>query len=786
MVLGQEHPLRPLFDPRSIAVFGASERPDSVGQKVFSRLVNSGFAGDIHAVNPKYDHVFGAPCSPSLIDHPPIDLAIFCTRPHRYARILKSCKDHGIANAIILSLGDEIFGPSRELLEGIRILGPDSIGILRPWSKLQLGLLPGNARKGPLAVVSQSSSLCAAISDSAMPNHLGLSALISLGSEADVSIEETIEFLADDDVTKAILIHIDRINSGPRLYSALRYATWRKPVVVLTGGSVQRTQGGSEDTVFDAMLCRAGAVRASTFGELFAAAEILSSGARVNGQRLAIISNSMGAAQLAEDRASQLDLDVTRTRVCAANGSSYHRLNRDRSGHLSFVAEVESSIEADDVDGVVTVLAPTPFAEIEHVASKLTSIPRRGQSKPILACCMGRTSTEDARTALSSAGFPDFSLPERAVEAFAVLATHKKRYDLALEVPGPRAVSSRSLRRLKAITDDHEGWLLKQQVRDLLAELGLKFDVQGESEKIDFSASVGVFVSEDASFGANIRIEPVVHETVIDWRDRTAVELLPLTSVLAERLIESSKVSSTFRDPGRGQDLVKLLLRISDMVCVLPSIAEIRLLMAESTSGHTTVIEASVKVTPSARRQAKLTFAPYPSHLDNFVTLRDGSRLHIRPIRPEDAEQEGAFVRQLSNKSRRFRFFGAMKALSDEQLVRFTQLDFSRELALVALCKDQAVERQIAVARYCKLPGGTSAEFAIVVDDNFQRKGIARILMEQLTFAAQQSGVIRFCGTVLKSNKAMRGLALSLGLQETNDETDDEIVRYEISLNQSA
>ncbi len=320
--------LQPLFDPQSIAVFGASDRTDSVGAKVFANISGGGFTGPVIPINPKHKTVAGQPCFSSISDvKQPVDLAVIATPADGIPKIIRDCGEAGVRNAIILSAGfgeqgEDGHAREAELVDtarhaGVRFLGPNCVGLVRPWIGMNATFLKSETPKGRLALISQSGALCSAISDWAKPNHLGFSAVVSLGNSANIGFGDTLRYLAEDRKTDAILLYVEGARDPRGFISALRHAARSKPVIVLKAGrhvqsgKAAHTHTGAligSDTVFDAALERTGAVRANTFGQLFAAAEILAPNRRSGGNRLGIITNGGGAGVLAADRAGDLGI----------------------------------------------------------------------------------------------------------------------------------------------------------------------------------------------------------------------------------------------------------------------------------------------------------------------------------------------------------------------------------------------------------------------------------------------------------------------------------------------
>jgi len=229
--------------------------------------------------------------------------------------------------------------------------------------------------------------------------------------------------------------------------------------------------------------------------------------------------------------------------------------------------------------------------------------------------------------------------------------------------------------------------------------------------------------------------------------------------------------------------LVRLLLRVSTMVGALPWLTELALSRIALVDGSVMVGEARARVDPA--RQADdayrhMAIHPYPANLITSATLRDGRVVTVRPIRPEDAELEREFVEGLSPQSRYFRFFYQLNELTPSMLARFTQVDYDREMALVAVADVGHPHGHlvfVGVARYVANPDAESAEFAVVVADAWQKHGVARALVGRLVDVATTRGFARLTGTVLRANTAMIAFVRSLGFTIRDDpDAPDQVI----------
>jgi len=264
------------------------------------------------------------------------------------------------------------------------------------------------------------------------------------------------------------------------------------------------------------------------------------------------------------------------------------------------------------------------------------------------------------------------------------------------------------------------------------------------------------------------------------------VMLPPLNARLAHDLILGTRagrfLGHTPKLPAADLDpLVRLLLQVSSLVCALPWVRELELNPVQVGASSAAIVDARVVIEPKRRphgdRYRHMAIHPYPMELVHEVTLKDGTRLHVRPIRPEDAELERAFVGGLSEQSRYFRFMHHLPQLTPQMLARFTQVDYDREMALVAIAGDGDTAHFVGVARYVTNPDQESAEFAIVIGDAWQGRGIGSLLMRELLACAKSRGLHRIEGVVLRQNQGMLRLMEALGFVIENDPDDSEQIR---------
>jgi len=266
-------------------------------------------------------------------------------------------------------------------------------------------------------------------------------------------------------------------------------------------------------------------------------------------------------------------------------------------------------------------------------------------------------------------------------------------------------------------------------------------------------------------------------------RDR-AVAIPPLNRFLAKKMIQQTRVAGLlgeFRNmPAINMDaLIEVLQRISELVCELPQIGSLDINPLLADEHGVKVLDARIVIDPRMQSRGDydhMAIHPYPVQLISECSLKDGTRIKIRPIRPEDAGIEQSFVRSLSPQSKRFRFMESLNELTQQMLIRFTQLDYNRELALIAVVEQDGAEVELGVARYATNIDGDSCEFALVVTDQWHNRGIGTQLMAALIDAARAKGFKLMTGEILADNHNMLGLARKLGFTVTRNPEDMSIL----------
>jgi acetyltransferase len=497
-----------LFDPRSVAVIGATERDASVGATVWRNLRDGGFPGMRWAVNPKRSQVFGERCFHSVAALPAApELAVICTPPATVPRLIDELGARGTRAAVVLSAGFDdasraamLESAGRHLL---RILGPNCLGLLSPHARLNASFAHSNALAGGLAFVSQSGALVTAMLDWANGRGIGFSHLVSLGERVDVDFGDMLDWLASDAHTRSILLYIESIEAPQKFMSAARAAARNKPVLVVKAGRSGRGQAAAashtgalagSDLVFDAAIRRAGMLRVDTLDDLFLAAETLAHfrgplhGADVERlSRLTLVTNGGGAGVMAADAAALADIELAplsdRTRrqldaVLPPNWSHDNPVDIIGDAPVQRYVDALQALLADPDSGTLLFMqAPTAIVASSDIARALLpladSVPQR-----LLGSWLGGRSVEEARRLFHQAGIPTYDTPEQAVRAFSQLVTYRCNQELLMQAPpAHEAVEGADLASVAAIIDgalaENRELLFEHEAKALLAACGV-------------------------------------------------------------------------------------------------------------------------------------------------------------------------------------------------------------------------------------------------------------------------------------------------------------------------
>jgi acetyltransferase len=450
-----------LFDPASVAVIGASERPGSVGTTVWRNIREGGFAGRLMAVNPKHATLGGEPAFANVAALPQTpELAVICTPPATVPKLIDELGRRGCHAAVVLTAGldktqkQAMLDAARPHL--LRVLGPNCLGVLNPHCGLNASFAHVGAGKGSLAFVSQSGALVTAMLDWAAGRGIGFSLFASLGEHADVDFGDLLDYLASDPNTRAILLYIESIEAPRKFMSAARAAARNKPVLVVkTGRSAlgQRAAAShtgalaASDLVFDAAIRRAGMLRVDSLQDLFVAAEFLSHERRASSgrpERLTLLTNGGGAGVLAADAAAAAGVPLAELgpatlaaldAVLPPNWSHGNPVDIIGDAPVQrYVDAVKVLQAAPEAGSLLFMHAPTAIVPSADIAQALLPLLRGSTLQP-LACWLGDGAVREARSLFQHNDIATYDTPEQAVQAFSMLLTYRRNQEQLMEAP---------------------------------------------------------------------------------------------------------------------------------------------------------------------------------------------------------------------------------------------------------------------------------------------------------------------------------------------------------------
>lgn len=487
------------FDPKSIAVIGANDRQGSIGAALMDNLIQGGFAGAVVPINPHHQTIRGLQAYATITEVDPApELAIIATPIATAPEIVRQCVRSGTQGVIIISAGGKELGEEGALIEeqiegaaegsGMRIIGPNCMGVIRPGKNLNATFAGGMPAKGNLAVISQSGAICASILDRAALENMGFSHFVSIGSMLDVDFGDVIDYLGNDGSVKAILVYMENLTNPRKFMSAARSVSRIKPIIVLKAGKSQAgaraasTHIGAmagEDAAYDAAFKRAGVVRVPSLARLFDCAELMAKQPRPAGSRLAILTNGGGPGVMAADTLAAYGLepahipDEVMTQLGEILSPYWSRGNPiDILGNATverFAKALEICLACREFDGILVIMVPQDLTPPEEVAAALAKLAKR-KRVPVFASWMGGKRMTEAVDILNQANIPTYETPERAVRAFLYMYEYTKNLELLSQVP-PKLATELYFNRDQVFRTIYESF---EQETEMLSEIASK------------------------------------------------------------------------------------------------------------------------------------------------------------------------------------------------------------------------------------------------------------------------------------------------------------------------
>lgn len=536
-----------IFYPKSLAVVGATNTPGTVPYDILANIVNSGYQGKVYAVAPGKKSICGVPAYRYVLDLPEsVDLAVIVFPAEVVDRALEQCGQRGIPAAVVISAGfREVGGEGRRREErvkelcrqyGITLIGPNCLGVINtdPAVRLNASFARAMPQAGPIAMLSQSGALCTAILDYARQRHIGFSKFVSFGNKAVVSEIDLLEYLADDPQTKIILLYLEEIAEGRRLYEVARRITRgpnAKPILVIKsartgrGAAAASSHTGAmagEDVICDAVFESAGMIRVDTLEEMFDTAVLYTNQPLPQGPRVGIVTNAGGPGVLATDAAIRFGLEVpplapeTRERLKAhlpatANMSNPVDVIGDARADR-YQAAIAAVLDDPHIDQLLVILTPQSMTDILSVAETVCA-GARGTQKPLAASFMGGVDVAPAIEQMELAGIPHYRQPEDALRAMAHLQQILRWRQLP-EDDKPATVGEDSRQKARQIVDESPAGLLGEvKALEVLRLYGL----QVPKYRLCRSAEEAVAAAEEIGYPVVLRIQSpaVIHKTEV-------------------------------------------------------------------------------------------------------------------------------------------------------------------------------------------------------------------------------------------------------------------------------
>ncbi|MEM2146320.1 MAG: bifunctional acetate--CoA ligase family protein/GNAT family N-acetyltransferase [Candidatus Jordarchaeaceae archaeon] len=856
-----------IFNPRSIAVIGASDEEGSVGYRLIRNLIGVGYRGVVYPVNPRKTSVQGIQAYPSVEELPrQADLAVIATPARTVPDIVEQCGKAGIQGIIIISAGFRETGAEGKALEDqilavkkkydMRIIGPNCLGIIRPSIRLNASFAAKMALPGNIAFISQSGALCSAILDWANTEGIGFSNFVSIGSMIDVDFGDLIDYFGTDPRTRSIIMYIEGLTNVRKFMSAARHFARTKPIIVVKAGKfgesakAAASHTGSltgEDVIYDAAFRRAGIIRVEEIEDLFNCAEVLEMQTHPRGPNLAIITNAGGPGVMATDalisRGGKL-ATLSSTTMGKLNQILPHYWSRGNpidilgdAGPERYAKVVSACLEDDNIDGLLIIFTPQGVTNPAEVAMAVVNA-CKGATKTILTSWMGKEDVEEANEILNRNKLPTYSTPENAVKTYMYMYQYARNLELLYETPEELPIElspsrqhlleimQNAVRENREILSEVEGKefleaygipTVKTKVAEtedeavsLASQMGYPVVMKVYSPQITHKSDVGgviLDIKDEAGVReaykrimenmrksaphAEIRgvtIQPMIQKTgceliigskkdplfgpvivfglggiFVEVFKDYAVGFPPLNQTLARRLIEGTKAFRILKGyrgfpPANIKRLEEVLVKFSEMLIDFPQIKEMDINPLLISGDEAVALDVRILVDrdlvfKDVPPHSHLIISVYPKKYERFCTLKDGRSVLLRPIKPEDEPLENELWKTFSEETQRFRFFSPMRTWSHATLVRYTNIDYDREIAIIAELKENKQRKMIGVVRMIMDPPDfKTAEVAIVVGDPWQGLGLGSQMLDYIIEIARDKNLESIYGLILRDN----------------------------------
>jgi acetyltransferase len=886
-----------IFNPKSVAVIGASDEKDTVGYALMKNFTELGFSGKVYPVNIRKTEILGLTAYPSVEQIPePVDLAVIATPAKTVPDILQQCAKTGIKGIIIISAGFKEIGTEGKALENkitqiknqynLRIIGPNCLGIIRPSINLNATFMNKVPKPGNIAFISQSGALGSAILDWAIDQNIGFSNFVSIGSMIDVDFGDLIDYFGTDPKTRSILMYIEGLTEARKFLSAARHFARTKPIIVVKAGKYTESAKAAashtgsltgEDNIYDAAFKRAGIVRVEEIADLFNAAEVLGTQPLPKGPNLAIITNAGGPGVMATDaliakngqlaKLNQKTMEYLDTILPHywSKGNPIDILGDAKADRYKTV--LEACLNDQNVDGILIIYTPQAVAEPIQIAKSLTELckNREYQNKTILTSFMGYGTVEEANRTFNKNNIPTYATPEQAIKTYMHMYQYKRNLELLYETPEELPVDATPPKRpimvilRNAATENRElltepeakklleyynfpviktcvattpeeavalanqiGYpvvlkILSPQITHKTEAGGVILDINTDkkvkeayhqiiqnAKEYDSTAEIqGITVQKmikkqgyEVILGA--KTDPLFGPVILFGMGGIGVELFkdfslalpPLNRTLVRRMMEETKVYQLLKGyrnvpPANIKLLEETIVQFSQLLIEFPQIKEIDINplfinAEEAFAFDARIIVNKERVFEKLEPHQHLVISPYPKKYETLWKLRDGRTVLLRPIKPEDEPLWLEMFQNFSQESIRYRFFQIIKDTPHEVRVRYCNVDYDREIAVVAELTENEHRKILGVVRVSLEPDRKKGEIAFIIADPWQGLGLGTKMMDHAIEICQDMGVETLYAIMLPDNYRATNLTKKMGFTLTY--LDDGTVKGTLNL----
>ena len=827
--------LEKLFEPRAICVVTAGRENDTLGECITRNLTNGEYDGDVIRVIHGNQKFFGRSRGLRAVSDAkkPVDLVIAAIPANEILAVVQQSVEIGAGAVIIASglsksakINGTRLGEITQIVEtsGIRVIGPNSNGIISCRIGLNASLMADMPLPGKIALISQSGAIGASILDLSLKKQMGFSFYVGLGGMLDVEFGDLIDYLGADSHVSSIVMYAENLVRFRNFMSAARKLSRVKPIIALKAGrtpggamaaAAHTGEGAGNDTVYDEAFSRAGIIRVKTFEELFDCAELVAKQQRPSGTGLVIITNAGGPGVMAADALSDYgaspmplppDLVQKLDDLLPAEWSRNNPIDiQGDADPQRYCRVVDLCRNYPEIHAYLIIYAPQGATDSEHIAEALIKLLRE---KPhlLFVSFMGGDRVEKSCQILNKAGIPTFDTPERAVRAFMDLYKYANNLKTLQEIPAklPRKLTferetAQTIIQNALVRGDK--WFGPHEAEALLDAYGIRVTQELDAAFFEKYASIDVNeprspagvaapspgdgteeahvspAKQHISLCIGVMTDPCFGPVIIFGPgngmpasfDALAVSLPPLNRLLARRLMEKSHMlplleSHRHFTVAHVTFLEEILTRISQLVSDFAEIDTLILNPFCLDHHHAHAMDIRIHVSPPCvRAPMHLVISAYPNQYESEVLLENVGTIRVRPIKPEDAPLLSDLFDSLSPQTIYFRFFTPLKSLPRHMLARFTQIDYDREIALVAIQESHNAEKMLAVSRVILAKDQKSAEFAILVSDSWQGKGIGAELLKRCLSISTERNIREVYGIVLAENTTMLALGRKLG-----------------------